>query len=479
MRELLLIGIVALICLAGLLNPKLGLFGYLWFGLMRPDVLAWSYGEHPYSLAIAICVLLGSVRYAPNVVAWFKNPICLGFLALAAIMIASAFLAVNPSLAMPELNLFVRILVMALLIPMLIQTRQEFLWLLLVIGGSLGLLGVKFGLYGVYHGGVRFGAGYGGFMSEGNSLALALAMSVPICWFARHLFQWRWLRHMLVAVVFFSSAGIVMTYSRGGALSLAAALALLVWHSRRRLLVGISVATLTVPLILLTVASQSYLRRWQFLETGDLDASARSRVDLAVAAVKMWRDHPLLGVGYGATNYVALSPAYLGRPNYHVAHNTYLQMLVDSGIFAFLLYLALLFGVIVWLGRSGKALRRVSEPLQYYAYALRGSLIVFAVGSFFGSRTNYDLLYILLMSAAAWYPIQKSLRTPAGESTAAAETPIQSGRAIRPPVSSAIAAAPLPSQVLRSRPRASEQLRRAHGPRAVRAQPRKTQSKNS
>ena len=57
MRTDLLIVIVVALALLALVKPRLGLFGYLWFALMRPDILSWSVGVLPYSAILADATL--------------------------------------------------------------------------------------------------------------------------------------------------------------------------------------------------------------------------------------------------------------------------------------------------------------------------------------------------------------------------------------------------------------------------------------
>jgi O-antigen ligase len=155
------------------------------------------------------------------------------------------------------------------------------------------------------------------------------------------------------------------------------------------------------------------------LENVHEEASAESRLLHAAIALKMARDYPLLGVGFGGFNYAALAPRYMDEFNpqlmNHVAHNSYLQMLVDSGIFAFLLYSGLLVYAILWLGRSAARMRDTNPPYEPIPLAIQGALIVFAVGSTFYSCQRMDLPYIFLMAAAAWRTIEAQLLAKAAE----------------------------------------------------------------
>jgi len=214
---------------------------------------------------------------------------------------------------------------------------------------SLALIGSKFGLGGVLAGGIKYGDGYGGFLSDNNNLALALAMVVPMCWYARDLVRGRLARLSCVGLMFLTIAAIVMTFSRGAALSLAAVFLLIVMRTRRRTAVIIALVVLSAPAV--WMVQRDYVKRLETIKAPTQEASAAGRIAFARAALAMWKDYPIFGVGFGTDNWVQLSPKYLGHYDYHVVHNTYLQMLVDSGIFAFVLYVILLFGAIRKAGR--------------------------------------------------------------------------------------------------------------------------------
>jgi probable O-glycosylation ligase (exosortase A-associated) len=421
MRELTLLAIVAILCLVALVKPRIGLLGYTWFALMQPDALAWAYGKYPLSLALAVTTLLGSLRFLPKIFALFCNPIVLLLLLLQVPITLSSVFALDPTLSYEPLQLFARIITMALLIPLLVDSERDLRVLLLVAALSIGLLGAKFGIYGLLHGGVSYTSGHVGFIGDNNDFALALAMSLPLCWCSRPLVRSKVAKTLLLGIVFATVSAIVMTHSRGGTLSMATAALVIALHEKRRVAVLCGIVLLALPAIYLV--QDSYVPRMSTLENPDQERSARQRILYARGAIEMWRDYPLLGVGFGMLNQMAVWENYVPdatseRPQ--VIHNTYLQMLVDSGTPALLIYLALLFGTIAWLGASAARARKRTPGLEAYPIALQGSLLAFAVGCIFLSRVKFDLTYILLMTAAVWYSVQRSL--PASTGTTAAPT---------------------------------------------------------
>lgn len=409
MRNLLLGTIVALVCIVGLVRPKIGLFGYVWFSLMRPDVLAFSGPTNWYSLSIAACTMLGALLHVGRMARLFRNPIVVGLVILQVPVAISAFGAIHPELSLPEYWFLVRILAMAMLIPVFIESVEDLRILFLVMVVSLGAIGLKFGLWGLIHGGARNGSGYGEgtFLSGNNEVGLALAMILPLCYYSTDLLRWRWQKLGMNVTSFLTSAAIIMTYSRGAALGLAAVALMIIKRSSRRVLALIVVAILIVPTVYLV--GSTYRDRLSTIATPTEEGSAESRIVLSELAFRIWQDYPFFGVGYGRDGFKLLAPQYGYSGDSLVAHNSFTQTLVDSGIFAFLFYVVLMFGTILWLGRSASRMSVVAPGLALYPASLQIGLIAFAVTSTFASKENFDFYYMLLMAAAAWYQIAKTV----------------------------------------------------------------------
>lgn len=397
MRELILFAIVGGLSVTALFRPRIGLYGYVWFAVMRPDVLAWSSGTYPYSLVLALTTLVGSFRYFGNAAVWLRNPVIRALLVLQLPLALSVVFAVNSSIAIDPFLFYLRMVVMSLLIPLLIETPAQLARLLLVIALSMGVLASKFGLFGIISGGVRFSGGYGGLLSDNNSMALAFVMGLALCWHLRSTVTARWLKLAMLGMVGLAMAGAIMTYSRGAALSLAAVLLYTAFTSRRRVATLVVMVALCFPAFYLV--RESYVDRLSTMKSGE---AGGNRLDNYRAAVQMWLDHPILGVGYGKENQQRLLAGYTDRDEETeiVIHDTYLQMLVDSGIFALLIYLLLLFGTIFRMGRLARQSRESHPDIASRARAIQIALIGFAIGGTFLSRIDFDLTYILCMCAA-------------------------------------------------------------------------------
>jgi probable O-glycosylation ligase (exosortase A-associated) len=414
MRQALLIPIVGIICLIAPFQPLIGLYGYIWFALMRPDVLAYSI--QPYSLALAVTTLVGSIRFVFKLHLLFRSPIGLGLLLLQIPIFLSVVFAHDRSLTYQEYTQYIHMMVMAFLIPVFIETVTSLRWLIYVMAFSLGFLGSKWGIYGVIHGGVRFSQGFGGLLADNNAFALALAMGIPFCWYARELAKGFLNRTMFLVMAAATVPAIIFTYSRGAALSLAAVMLMIGFRSKKK--AGFVLLAVFVLGGSIYMVKESYLDRLSTVKVSPTEQSAALRVLYIKVAFHMWRDHPLLGVGFGMLNEMDLMDRYTDVSTVHgaqVIHNTYMQMLCDSGIVAFLLYITILFGSILWLEASIRRMNRSHPHLAIYPMAIQTSLVAFAIGGTFLSRVGFDLTYIVMLAGAAWYNIEKNLPPPVTE----------------------------------------------------------------
>jgi putative inorganic carbon (HCO3(-)) transporter len=409
MRDFLLAAIVGLLSIIGLVKPKIGVFGYVWFALMRPDVVAFSGPSNSYSLMIAASTLLGSLLYVGRIPRLIGNPIVVGLLALQVPIAISAFTAVDPQLSVPSYWLFVRLLVMALLIPIFVESVEDLRILFLVIIVSLGFIGLKFGVYGLARGGIHNEAGYSPdtMLSGNNEVGMALAMVLPLCYYSSQLLTAHWQKLGMMVISFSTVAAIVMTYSRGAALGLAAVAFMIVKRSPRRMIAIVAIVILVAPVVYLV--GTSYLDRLETIKAPTEEGSAASRIEMSKLAFRIWQDHPIFGIGYGRENFRRIAPSYGYTGSSFVVHNTYIEILVDSGIFAFLIFVGILFGTIVWLGRSARRMSAVAPKLAVYPISLQLGLLAFAVTCTFGSKENFEFYYMLLMAAAAWYRIARTV----------------------------------------------------------------------
>jgi O-antigen ligase len=144
--------------------------------------------------------------------------------------------------------------------------------------------------------------------------------------------------------------------------------------------------------------------------------SMTGRIRFWQAALEMWRDHPLLGVGLG--NFAAFYPHYQRYPYFYSndPHSWPLQLLCELGLPGALLALLLLAGAVVWLRRIWRSL----PPLE------AGLLSAALVGSLAHAAVDFD--YTLsattaLLGAVLAYGTWRAAPEPAPPAAQAASEP--------------------------------------------------------
>lgn len=207
-------------------------------------------------------------------------------------------------------------------------------------------------------------------LGDANYLARILILAFPLAAFLGVGTASRREQAMYVIAAALIGAGILFTYSRGGALSLAAVGGLMVLVGRVRVtpanvLVGVLVLVALIPTKvgkrLLTL--ESLLRSDTDLSV--VDASAAKRRQLLGVASRVFIDNPLLGVGIG--NFGKNYPAYANLVGLstldHIpagvrqfAHNLYLEIAAETGLAGLLTFLGAMAVALVTLYRCRQAL---------------------------------------------------------------------------------------------------------------------------
>jgi putative inorganic carbon (HCO3(-)) transporter len=195
---------------------------------------------------------------------------------------------------------------------------------------------------------------------------------------------------------------VVLTQSRGAFLALIAiALPSAVALARRRPRTVIALGALVA--LALYFAPAAFWTRMQGLEKatsvttiGEMDpeGSARQRFAVLQTATRIVRDHPVLGIGLGA--YGLANAQYTPSLGNLDTHNTYLNILAETGAPGLIFFLALVISV---LGTARVARRRAQRALPAQAEMLRWlqfGLIGFLIAGVFGSLSNLPLLYVYL-----------------------------------------------------------------------------------
>ena len=368
-----LIGLAGFFAFLGsVVSAEFGLVVLIFLAYTRfSDVAVHTYGSgsilQVFMVLQAVAILLrwAVSRQAPR--GWVLPTLMLTAYGLAAT--SSMLNAINSSLVLGALLVFLKDAVIAVVIVMLLQRPTAFrqtLWVLIGAGIFLGTLSCfQFftktftNTYGGFATaslqtivGQQNDYRIGGPIGDPNFFAQILIVIVPIA-LERFLHEKRLLlRGLALWSVLVCVGATLFTYSRGGFLSLAAVLVLffVVYPPRTFQLPVFILCIVAIGLIIPPNYWDRIFSLNQFLQTpGTIrttDPALRGRATENLAALAMFEQNPFLGVGWG--NYAVAYPTYeqslgISIANRVVAaHNLYLEVAAETGAAGLVSFLAVI-----------------------------------------------------------------------------------------------------------------------------------------
>jgi putative inorganic carbon (hco3(-)) transporter len=268
---------------------------------------------------------------------------------------------------------------------------RGFLWLLVLASLPLSITALQNFASGSFlrtpDGALPRIAGYtaagSGLAANPNDLALMINLLIPFA-AALMLTAHRLLpRLVAAAALLLGVAGVVVTFSRAGFLTLAAMglVGLLALGRRRPLTL---VATVVLVGTLTTLLPQGYFERLSTITNieSDTTGSAQGRWNDALVAMEVAARNPITGVGLDQ-NVLALNQER--GATWREVHNVYLQYAVDLGLPGLVLFLALFISLFRTAGRVRRAGRRLPRcrEVSTAAGSVQVALVAFAVAAFF------------------------------------------------------------------------------------------------
>jgi hypothetical protein len=211
---------------------------------------------------------------------------------------------------------------------------------------------------------------YSGASGDPNYLAAVLIPAMVLGAAFMPLVRNPLLRLGLVVGIVLMLAGFAATESRGGMIAvLVTMLAGLVVFKHRRIYVLAAILLLVGGLTVSFAASPGAWQRVTSFQEKSISAG-NGREDLWTIAWRITKEHPLHGVGLSQFEVVEADyvqqPGLLKSTNFivdkpHVAHNTYLQILAETGVIGLAMFVAFLIGAIraAWL--AGQRFERLGD----------------------------------------------------------------------------------------------------------------------
>jgi O-antigen ligase len=380
---------------------------FFWLGAFylvycaRPEDWIPGLGYIPLAKITAILALLGLISSMGKTRRKFRDlPIESKYLlALIGVLLVSGLLSPiwRGGATMHALD-FAKVYIAWVLTFLLVTDFDRLRSIIFVQAGSVAIISIVSLIKG--HSRPRLEGVIGGIYSNPNDLAFAVVLTLPFCLAflltakgpVKKLF---WLGAILVM-----GLTLVMTASRAGFIDLMISGTVCLWHfgvrGRRMYLV---VATGLTGALLLAVAGGPLMSRMMAF-TGHADTqlaetaydSYEARKFLMYRALYGIETHPLLGLG------LANFPEYSGI--WHDVHMTYLQIAVEGGIPALILYLLIFSRAFANL----KTLRRRKDldvHTTLFVGGLHSSMIGFAVGALFAPEAYQFFPYFAVAYTSA------------------------------------------------------------------------------
>ncbi|MDR3542773.1 MAG: putative O-glycosylation ligase, exosortase A system-associated [Desulfocapsaceae bacterium] len=383
------------------LNPYYGVLAFFVVSILNPHRYTWGAAySFPFAQYIAFATLLGLLfgRGLRNPLPKERETAIL--LALWLMFLVSSLFSLNSDLSMNELSRVSKILLMTFVTMWVCCSQERLRYLFWVIALSMGLIGIKGGLFGILTGGGHtvFGPP-DSFISDNNDVGLAFNIALPIIYHLATFEKTLRMRKIMMAIFFLTVLATILTFSRGSAIALAVLLLLISLVSKNKVR---NILTLCILGFFLSFfLTEKWTERMNTINTSDMkeDSSFMGRVNAWHNAWNIAVDRPFTGGGLAITQSQRIFERYAPDPNnFHAAHSIYFQMLGENGFVGLMIFLVLLCSLLASLNRVRRKFAEHPEHqwLSHYAVAIQLSLIGFMINGLTLGRAYFDLAYLVI-----------------------------------------------------------------------------------
>jgi O-antigen ligase len=238
--------------------------------------------------------------------------------------------------------------------------------------------------------------GWGGVSGDPDYFSLLAVLWLPLATLFVVSRRPKWERLFCLGSVILTVVAIVVSASRGGFIGLVTAVLFFAMHSKRRFQI-LAVAIVLIPLLALVPSSP--LTRLMHPNASD-DESSDNRLALWRAGVRMFEGSPLTGVGVDQFALNLKNYPESRRLEFHVAHNTYVDIGSQMGLLGLIPFLALIFCTYRTLRRVARqTVKSESSLLSEIALGIQAGIIACVVSIFFLSAWWEGMLWFVLFLA--------------------------------------------------------------------------------
>lgn len=299
---------------------------------------------------------------------FIKDSIGICMIVLCAIMVLSRFYAFDKAIALSESERFISYVILFFIIKYDVDDLKivdNIIGTYIMMAGVLSVLGIYqyftgFGLNKKFQQGYDYGVKerIASTLDNPNNFAAFIILAIfPILMYAIYTKN-KIRKACLSALVVLLVINMFLVGSRNAYLAaVIGCIVLIVVYSKKLIMpfVGFAVLSLLIPMV-----------RRRIIEIGS-QSQNESRINLWKLALKMIKEHPILGVGNG--NYASLYDAYvkkypkLSTPDYHnfPTHNSYLKVWSELGIVGIVSFVGILVSALL----KVRKLIKISKKTKY------------------------------------------------------------------------------------------------------------------
>jgi len=377
-------------------RPYVGIYIWSWMGLMNPHRLTYGFAyDFPFAQIVAIVIFVSVLKSRqPIRVPWTRETVLLLIFILW--MLFTTIFALNTDGAWEQWGKIWKIQLMIFVTLMLIDTKQKLNWLIWVIVLSLGLYGVKGGIFTIATGGVYNVQGpAGSFIGGNNEIGLALIMTIPLMRYLQLQAKSIWIHQGMAVAMFFTGIAAIGSQSRGALLGMTV-MGIFLWlKSRNKFFIMLSIVVVIGAVV--AIMPQSWYDRMSTIESFETDKSAMTRINSWMMAYNIATDR-VTGGGFETFFLPAFrkyAPIEGGAAD---AHSIYFEILGEHGFIGLAMFLLLAW--FAW--NTGNRIRRSTgkRPETKWAADLASmiqvSMIGYAASGAFLGLAYFDLYYTLI-----------------------------------------------------------------------------------
>jgi len=406
MSTLLLYTIIAITILSSVILPWLGVVAYYTLGILAPqNIWFWVFRGTRIQYYIALTTMLGFILsfvqkkinfallkdkqnllmvilWISFAVSYYINPF--GHNKNSSVALDSSYL----------LSLANRIFLFYFISILLIDNAQKLHWLVIVL--LFSTIYYSYWANDMYLSGYWTGrlsgpsGGGGGIYANDNAFAALFVVGTPYLYYMGNYYKLKPLKYFLFAIIPFAWHSVFLTGSRSAFLGICVSSLFIVLKSRKKIQGILFVLFLVIAF--LWQGGTVMQERSGTISQYHRDKSSEDRIAIWKVSIQIIKDHPITGVGIG--NFMSAIAEYSDLKPL-VAHNTFIQLAVECGLFAGVCYLLLVFNTLTSKkNTSDKFLLTIQD-------ATSASMSGLFIHSMFHNFQMYELFYFLLIISFA------------------------------------------------------------------------------